>query len=207
MNNKSTNLLMSYEASTEAIYELLNEVIKKPSRFINDLNFKRALASQNGIAKLEGVWECQTYTINKGKMTLNTLKKHAKNLFGERLEDGWDIINELRIDAKDAIESELNKENKPIKSTKTGLQAIVKENEDTVAKQKAVNFILLQAVSGAMYTIKTVSETTNKELREERALIGLEKLRAIVALNQPPYNKIKTSGTVVNIVRCEVDEL
>ena len=206
MNNKLTNLSISYEASTEAIYELLNEAIKKPSRFINDLNFKKALASQSGIAKLEGVWECRTYSISKESMTLNTLKKHAKKLFGEGLEDGWDIINELRIDAKDLIESELNKEKKPIKSTKTGLQAIVKENEDSLAKQKAVNFILLQALSEAIYTIKTVSETTNKALREERALIGLEKLRAIVALNQPPYDKVKTSGTIVSIVSGKADE-
>ncbi|WP_061014549.1 hypothetical protein [Photobacterium leiognathi] len=206
MNNSPPCPQITYEVSTEAIYDLLNEAIKKPILFINDSNFKTALKSQGGIAKLEGVWECSERTIKKNYMTLNTLKKHSRNLFGDRFEDGWNIINELRINAKDTIDNELIKEKKPTKRTKTGLQIIIKEKEDALEKQKIVNFILLQALSEAMQTIKTVSDTPNKELREERAQKGLEKLRAIVSLNQPPYNKVETKVKVVSIIGNDTHE-
>ncbi|HIF9383677.1 TPA: hypothetical protein ACX6RR_003536 [Photobacterium damselae] len=206
MSNVPAKFQITHKTSTEAIFELLNEAIKKPNLFISDFKFKTALKSQGGIAKLQGEWECSTHTIKKGPMTLNTLKKHSKVLLGDRFNDGWDIVNELRINAKDAIESELNKGSKPTKRTKTGLQEIIQEKEDSLIKQKAVNLILLQALSGAIQTIKTVSETPDKELRGERALRGLERLRAVISLNQPPYNRVETNGNIVSITGGETNE-
>ncbi|EKB1966233.1 TPA: hypothetical protein NKA96_004836 [Vibrio parahaemolyticus] len=198
--------LITHETSTEAIYQLLNEVIKKPAIFINNPKIRTALQSQGGIAKLEGTWAISDHTINKKNMTLNTLKKHSKNLLGNKIDDGWCILNELRINAKEAIDRELEKEKKPTKRTKIGLQEVLKANEDALKKQKEVNLILLQALSGAMQTMKIVSDTPNKELREERAQRGLERLRAIVSLNQPPYNKLETSPKVVVITKSDTNE-
>ncbi len=47
--------------------------------------------------------------------------------------------------------------------------------------------------------IQNISETSNKDLRLERAQVGLERIRAIVSLNQPPFNKIRTNTNVVSI--------
>ena len=201
-----TNSKLTPENSTKAIYELLHLAIKKPSLFISDIDFITALKSQSGIAKLQGEWNNATHTIHKGPMTLNTLKKHSKNLFCSTFDDGWDIVNELRANAIYAIESEINKGSKPTKRTKAGLQEIVQEIEDSLTKQKAVNMILLQALSGAMQTIKIVSETSEEKLREERALRGLERLRAVVSLNQPPYNLIEPNSNIIHLSVGDTDE-
>lgn len=206
MNKKTNNLKITYEDSANALYKLLNNAIDKPILFVDDLKFKTALQSQGGIAELEGEWKYDDQSIVKGKISLNTLKKYSINLFSYNLDDGWDIINNLRICAKDKIEKEINKEKKPTKRTKTGLQVLLEENEDSLKKHKSVNFILLQALSSAMQTIQNISETSNKDLRLERAQVGLERIRAIVSLNQPPFNKIRKNTNVVSISGNDSDD-
>ncbi|ENQ8649116.1 hypothetical protein ACEQ8A_002756 [Vibrio fluvialis] len=202
INNRKNN----NENSTRAIYNLLNEVISHPEKFINDTKLIKSLNSQKGIAILYGTWQCQREKVEKNAMTLNTLKKHSINLLSDRFDNGWTILNELRIKAKESIENRINEEHKPTKRSKNGLKQIIEEKEDTLEKQKAVNFILLQALSSAMQTIKIVSETPDKELRNERASRGLDRLRAVVSLNQPPFNKVDIKNNVISILSGNSDE-
>ena len=75
--------------------ELLIEIINEPVKFKNDHTLKTSLKSQIGLAKY----------INKERLiyqcSLNTLKTASELL----LERGFIELNELRINARDALES------------------------------------------------------------------------------------------------------
>ncbi len=196
----------SNENSTKAIYNLLKEAIAHPENFTNDIKFKISLKNQSEMAKLNGTWESSIGTIQKKTMTLNTLKKYSINLLSDKYDSGWIILNALRIKANEAIENKINEGYKPTKRSKDGLKKILEEKKDALEKQNAVNFILLQALSSAIQTIKIVSETPDKELRNERASRGLERLRSVVSLNQPPFNKVDIKNNVIRISEVNPDE-
>lgn len=110
---------------------LLIEIIKEPSNFKGVDVLIKALRSQQGLAKYSDSER------DISSCSLNTLKNASEEL----LDRGFVELNELRINAKDAIEKAVVG-SKAGKSTKAGLRNQVDELESEVSILKKSNFLL-----------------------------------------------------------------
>ncbi|WP_029654872.1 hypothetical protein [Marinobacter daepoensis] len=181
-------------ASTQAIRKILLAIIETPDQFCEDEDLKQSLKSQGGIAKLKYEVVIDQKDVYKGPMSLNTLKRYAGDLFDRGFED----LDQLRIKALEAIQTHLDREIRPDSRSRAGLLLKVQELEEELEKHRSTNFLLLQAISSAMATIKGVRDASSEEIRAKRAEDGLDRIRAIASLNPHPFDQIKPS-TVVSL--------
>lgn len=181
-------------ASTLAARELLRSLIKKPEKYAEDEKLIGDLKSQGGLAKLQYKIEIDGETVEKLPMSLNTLKNYSDS----ELDEGFEGIDSLRIKAREAVETYLARSVRPDSRSRIGLQTKIHDLEEELEKHRAINFILLQAMSSAMSSIKSVRDAPETELRDKRAKDGLDRLRAITSLNVPPFDTV-TDSTVVNM--------
>lgn len=120
------------EANQRKILEtkaLLIDIIKSPDQFNEDVTLKSALRSQGGLAK---------YSNNSiVSCSLNTLKSVSELL----LTRGFTELDELRINARDAIEHTYF-DKKVTKNTRIGLKYKVDELQIQLDTMKKSNFLL-----------------------------------------------------------------
>ncbi|WP_144780510.1 hypothetical protein [Marinobacter maritimus] len=181
------------QASTHAIKQILRSVVSDPHQYAEDEDLKKALKSQGGVAKLEYEVQIGTETVHKHSMSLNTLKTYADELF----DDGFEGLNYLRLKAIDVIYAYIHRSSSPNTQSRAGLQLKIKELEDGLEKHRSINFILLQAISSAMGTIRSIQDAADDSIREKRANDGLARIRAIASLNPHPFDN--TPSSVVSI--------
>jgi len=125
---------------------LLLEIIKEPSRYSSIKTLTPALKSQRELAK---------FTNSERDITscsLNTLKSASETL----LERGFIELDELRINAKDAIEAVVIG-NKVTKSTRTGLKNKVDELESKLITIQKSNFLLTTITSDLRSDLKNMA--------------------------------------------------
>ncbi|AZG74810.1 hypothetical protein [Shewanella livingstonensis] len=126
--------MKSFEVNQKKIIatkSLLLEIITAPSDFKGIEKLVLALKSQNGLAK---------FSDNERNITpcsLNTLKSASESL----LDRGFLELDELRVNAKDAIETVVIGY-KAIKSTRTGLKNKVDELELKLGTMQKSHFLL-----------------------------------------------------------------
>lgn len=135
--------------------ELLKKVITEPDNFKSNNVLIKALNSQGGIAKYENEEEEIT------SCSLNTLKTTSEAL----LERGFLELNELRLNAKYAIEGAIEG-NKANKQTKTGLTNTVNKLKDELDIATRSNFLLTTIISDLRSKLKQLAE--NDDSIEER---------------------------------------
>jgi hypothetical protein len=180
-------------ASIQAIREILLAIIQTPSQFSEDEDLQKSLKSQGGIAKLEYEVTIDQKDVHKASMSLNTLKRYADDIFDQ----GFEGLDQLRIKALEAIQTHIDRERRPDSRSRIGLQLKVRELEDELEKHRSTNFLLLQAITSAMSSIKGVRDASDAELREKRAKEGLNRIRAIASLNPHPFDQVP--DTVVSL--------
>lgn len=176
--------------------ELLLHIAQSPETYAVDDDIAKALKSQGRVASL-------CYELKDGKkkgrsttpMSLNTLKGHADQL----LENGFSELDALRIAALDAINAYRDRRDAPNKRTKAGLNETVKDLEEQLNAQRAINLLLLQAVSNAIHSIKVVSKETTPATRNKKARDGIDRLRGVLSLNAPPFDQIQDAASVVSL--------
>jgi hypothetical protein len=120
-NNQRTIL------ATEA---LLLEIIKSPDEFKNNDGLVKALKSQGGLAKYE---DAERYI---GAVAINTVKSLSKLL----LDDDFDGLDRLRVNARNAIEKALKGKIK--KSNEESARQKLASTEETLAITQQSNFLL-----------------------------------------------------------------
>ncbi|SGY93163.1 Putative uncharacterized protein [Moritella viscosa] len=125
---------------------LLREIIKEPSSFRDIEALTPALKSQSGLAKYRDSER------DIAPCSLNTLKSASESL----LDRGFTELDELRINAKDAIEKVVIG-NKVTKSTRTGLKNTVDELESKLKTMRNSNFLLTTMVSELRYELKKMA--------------------------------------------------
>ena len=113
--------------ATEA---LLLEIIKLPDGFKNNDRLVQALKSQGGLAKYEDVER------HIGSVAINTVKSLSELLFG----DGFDGLDGLRINARNAIDKALKGKIK--KSNEESARQKLESTEKTLAITQQSNFLL-----------------------------------------------------------------
>ncbi|OZS42683.1 hypothetical protein [Photobacterium sanguinicancri] len=127
---------------------LLLEIIKDPSSFRGIEALTPALRSQGGLAKFSNskrdIVSC----------SLNTLKSASELL----LDRGFIELDELRINAKNAIEAVVVG-NKATKSTKTGLRHKVDEIESKLSTMQKSNFLLTTIISELRSELKKMAHS------------------------------------------------
>lgn len=161
---------MASEKNQRKIIEtraLLLEIIKNPIQFKNDDNLKKTLKSQVGVAKYSN----QERDIDG--CSLNTFKTNAESL----LDRGFIEIDELRINAKDAIE-EASAGSKPVKNTKAGLHHNIKALDleiETLRKTNQLLSLIINSLRGELknmaYSTKTV-EQRQEVFKEVNKVVG-----------------------------------
>jgi hypothetical protein len=128
---------------------LLLEVIKEPSSFKDNDGLKIALKSQRGLANFSdenrGIEPC----------SLNTLKNASELV----LDRGFVELNELRINAKDAIEG-ASVGIKVSKSTRVGLRNTVDDLELKLSLTQESNVLLSTIVSELRRELKVMAYST-----------------------------------------------
>ncbi|EOW9298794.1 hypothetical protein ACN25S_003142 [Vibrio cholerae] len=151
--------------------KLLREIIKSPTEFKDDEELLKALKSQTGIAK----YQDQNRIIEP--CSLNTLKSNADAL----LERGFLSLDELRINAKSAIEEAHHEEtaSKGNKQTAVGLKHKVAELESELGATQRSNFLLTVMVSELRSRLKQLAK--HEGTVEERQELYREHNRKIEA--------------------------
>ncbi|EOX4439155.1 hypothetical protein J4H18_19075 [Vibrio alginolyticus] len=140
--------------------KLLREIITTPAEFKNDEELLKALKSQSGIAKY------QNQERNIKSCSLNTVKSISEAL----LERGFLSLDELRINAKLAIEAERldEKTSKGNKQTVVGLKHKVSELESSLDAAQRSNSLLTVMISELRSRLKQIAnhEGTVEERQE-----------------------------------------
>jgi len=135
---------------------LLLEIIKNPSSFKGIEALMVALKSQGGLAKFsdsEREIAC---------CSLNTLKSASESL----LDRGFTELNELRINAKDAIEA-VEVGNKATKSTRTGLRNKIDEQESKLNSMKKSNFLLTTIITELRSQFKELAYSNDRSEKKK----------------------------------------
>ena len=109
---------------------LLLEIIKSPDGFKNNDDLVKALKSQGGLAKYEDAER------HIGAVAINTVKSLSELL----LDDDFDGLDRLRINARDAIEKALT--GKVKKSNAESARQKLASTEETLAITQQSNFLL-----------------------------------------------------------------
>ncbi|MGR5245891.1 hypothetical protein ACP3VU_14310 [Vibrio sp. PNB23_22_6] len=150
--------------------KLLREIITTPAEFKNDEELLKALKSQSGIAKY------QNQERNITSCSLNTVKSISEAL----LERGFLSLDELRINAKLAIEAahHAEKASKGNKQTVVGLKHKVSELESELDAAQRSNSLLTAMIIELRSKLKQIA---NKETLEERQEIYRRHNRTIEA--------------------------
>ncbi|EMI4516802.1 hypothetical protein V6560_004421 [Vibrio parahaemolyticus] len=151
--------------------KLLREIITTPTEFKNDEELLKALKSQSGIAKY------QNQERNITSCSLNTLKSISEAL----LERGFLSLDELRINAKQAIEAAHHDEkaSKGNKQTVVGLRHKVAELESELDAAQRSNSLLTAMVSELRSRLKQLA--VHEGTVEERLELYREHNRTIEA--------------------------
>ncbi|MFL7866272.1 hypothetical protein [Vibrio cincinnatiensis] len=140
--------------------KLLREIIKSPVEFKNDEELLKALRSQSAIAKYQNQERHIT------SCSLNTVKSISEAL----LDRGFLSLDELRINAKLAIEAVLHHEkaSKGNKQTAVGLKQKVAELEAELDAVQRSNVLLTVMVSELRSRLKQLAkhEGTIEERKE-----------------------------------------
>lgn len=141
--------------------KLLREIIITPAEFKNDEELLKALKSQSGIAKY------QNQERNITSCSLNTVKSISEAL----LERGFLSLDELRINAKLAVEEAAHldeKASKGNKQTVVGLKHKVAELESELDATQRSNSLLTVMVSELRSRLKQLAnhEGTVEERQE-----------------------------------------
>ncbi|HAS8307920.1 TPA: hypothetical protein I7705_18270 [Vibrio vulnificus] len=151
--------------------KLLREIITTPTEFKNDEELLKALKSQSGIAKY------QNQERNITSCSLNTVKSISEAL----LERGFLSLDELRINAKKAIEAAHHDEkaSKGNKQTVVGLRHKVAELESELDAAQRSNSLLTAMVSELRSRLKQLA--VHEGTVEERLELYREHNRTIEA--------------------------
>lgn len=151
--------------------KLLREVITTPAEFKDDEDLLMALKSQSAIAKY------QNQERNITPCSLNTVKSISEDL----LERGFLSLDELRINAKEAIEKANGDESatKGNKQSKSGLERRVAELESELDAAQRSNSLLTAMVSELRSNLKQLAN--HKGTVEERQQRYREQNRMIEA--------------------------
>ena len=129
---------------------LLLEIIKEPSKFRNIKALTPVLKSQSGLAKFS---DSERDIVS---CSLNTLKSASESL----LDRGFIELDELRINAKNAIEAVVVG-NKATKSTQTGLRHKVDELESKLSTVQKSNFLLTTIISELRSELKKMAHSND----------------------------------------------
>lgn len=182
-------------AITLELKALLLQIISCPDDFLGSLNLKKSLSSQGGMASLSIRYHTAGQEFEKRSISLNSLKFHSKNIFT----GGFPELDGLRLNALKAI---TNLESTPEianKRTKQGLIDKVTELEHTLNKQRIANMRLLQALSEAISSFKSIRDAPNMEVRDKRTSDAIHTIISVAGMNCPPLNSIPNNSPPLNI--------
>ncbi|WP_253664668.1 hypothetical protein [Vibrio sp. Y20_XG_PY13] len=151
--------------------KLLREIITSPAEFKDDVELMMALKSQSGIAKY------QNQERNITSCSLNTVKSISEAL----LERGFLSLDELRINAKLAVEAAHHNEkaSKGNKQTVVGLKHKVSKLESELDAAQRSNSLLTVMVSELRSRLKRIAQ--HEGTVEERQELYREHNRKIEA--------------------------
>ncbi|WP_371925830.1 hypothetical protein [Pseudomonas sp. PB101] len=178
---------MKTTSAVKILQDLLILVAKRPQHFSSDTNLRLALKSQGGLASINIVYVSETgVDIQTTPMSLNTLKTYSNDV----LNNGFKGLNSLRIKALEALEIAEKRNTQINKRTKSGLTRKVEQLEFELEMHRRTNYILLQALSTAIIQLSSVEDAPNELVRTKRIRDTQGLLRAIVGMNNPPFNEI-----------------
>jgi hypothetical protein len=176
---------VSGSISIRALSELLRSIIQSPAEFANDGSLKAALKSQGSLAKFERTGDSIVPS------SINTLKKWS----AEYLDGGWEGLDHLRKSAVDALLQHAQKTQRSNKTTKDGLRRRASELEEKLEELREVNLGLLSAIGTLCADIRNVANLKDAKDRNDLASESLGRLRATIALNDPPFDRFSSGGS------------
>ncbi|WP_110946406.1 hypothetical protein [Pseudomonas bohemica] len=174
--------------SVYALRDLLGAIAENPQRFSGDQDLLKALKSQGALAKLQYRFEYAGVMANKEAMSTNTLKTYAEKL----LPGGFQVLDELRLNAITALASTLEQGKPSNKRTKYGLLQRTEEHEEQIAQMERINFALLQGLMSAMQALRNLETAQNLSSAQVEAKEVIRVLNSIVGMNPPPFGELRT---------------
>lgn len=181
---------------------LLESIMLSPEKFKKNKTILNALKSQGRIATTKSTYSKDGVECSTVPMSLNCLKKYSYELF----DNGFQELNNLRLNALSCLEAELSRDGVKNKQSKAGLKLQVKDLTIESDLLRQSNYILLQALSQALYGVKSVRNASTDALRDKRAEEVITKLRAIVGVNPPPFNHLSKTAKIIDLKASKDDK-
>ncbi|MEZ8854373.1 hypothetical protein AB6E16_02570 [Vibrio atlanticus] len=154
-------------------YNLLIKICDKPSVYREQDGLLAALKSQGGLAKLV-LPDTDMHSI-----ALNTLKTHAN----AHLEGGFETLNRLRINAKEALLGSESKANAPKPSPQKGLNDKISVLRAELDAERKGNMLLMMAVNTLRGELRKVAYNSKDEILIEKYLEVNKKIEAQLSYN------------------------
>lgn len=193
---KKINKSKQIEDSILAIIKLLESTITAPDKFIDDTIIRHALKSQGKIASLDYVFYADDTSYCIKPLSITTLKAKISTI-SEGLT--WETFDQLRVQALDAVEHATEHKNQGQKETKIGLKQSLANANDSLEKQREINFRLLQAIGQAVTALEGLSSISDSDLRAKRTRDATEMILRCLSLNEFPFNKVERTATLLTL--------
>lgn len=193
---KKINKSKQIEDSILAIIKLLESTITAPDKFIDDTIIRHALKSQGKIASLDYVFYADDTSYCIKPLSITTLKAKISTI-SEGLT--WETFDQLRVQALDAVEHATEHKNQGQKETKISLKQSLANANDSLEKQREINFRLLQAIGQAVTALEGLSSISDSDLRAKRTRDATEMILRCLSLNEFPFNKVERTATLLTL--------
>lgn len=186
----------SHNDSIRARKFLLEDVLANLKEYVGNEVVLAALKNQGALASLSYEYSLADRSFSIVPTSLNTLKRKSDELLGHH---GYAGLERLRSLAKDSIAAYAERENRPTKKTKHGLEQINKDLETSLNSLRRANFRLLQGLSSALSSIKEIRDASSEAVRNKRSNEAVNSLLAIVSMNESPFDVIPSRDNVSSL--------
>ncbi|QZA97786.1 hypothetical protein K3369_29460 [Pseudomonas mandelii] len=183
----------SHNDSIRARKILLEDILANLKEYVSNEVVLAALKNQGALASLSYEYNLADRSYSIAPTSLNTLKRKSDELLGHH---GFAGLERLRGLAKDSIAAYVERESRPTKKTKHGLEQINKDLEASLNSLRRANFRLLQGLSSALSSIKEVRDASSEAVRNKRSTVAINSLLVIVSMNESPFDVIPSRDNV-----------
>ena len=186
----------SHNDSIRARKILLEDILANLKEYVSNEVVLAALKNQGALASLSYEYNLADRSYSIVPTSLNTLKRKSDELLGHH---GFAGLERLRGLAKDSIAAYAERETRPTKKTKHGLEQINKDLEASLNSLRRANFRLLQGLSSALSSIKEIRDASSEAVRNKRSTVAINSLLAIVSMNESPFDVIPSRDNVSSL--------
>lgn len=172
--------------SAKSLTELLRAIAITPQIYAGNDLLSIALKSQGGMAKYA---DAEHGIVGS---SINCLKCVAN----EQLSGGWVQLDHLRIAAVGALAEFAVKSERAKKNTKASKDETIDQLTKDVSLHQRTNLVLLRIITQTIDDLTLIAEANSEGARKRLISESIERARASLLSNRPPFDKAESPKVV-----------